>query len=70
MPPHLGDIVVARGITVRQAVAVGHTPGFELAYLVAHGVLHLIGYDDHTDAGYTAMVRHQEQALAQAGIAR
>jgi probable rRNA maturation factor len=69
MPPHLGDIVVARGMTVRQAASAGHSPAYELAYLVAHGVLHLIGYDDHTDAGYAAMVRQQEQALSRAGIA-
>jgi probable rRNA maturation factor len=70
MPPHLGDIVVAREMTMRQAAAAGHSAAYELAYLVAHGVLHLIGYDDHTDAGYGAMVRQQEHALAQAGIAR
>lgn len=70
MPPHLGDIVVARGMTIRQADAAEHSPAWELAYLVAHGVLHLIGYDDHTDAGYAAMVRQQEAALATAGIAR
>jgi probable rRNA maturation factor len=70
MPPHLGDIVVARGMATRQASAAGHRPAYELAYLVAHGVLHLIGYDDHTDAGYAAMVRQQEQALAHAGIGR
>lgn len=70
MPPHLGDIVVARGMTQRQADAAGHRPAYELAYLVAHGVLHLVGYDDHTDAGYATMVRQQEQALARAGIAR
>jgi probable rRNA maturation factor len=69
MPPHLGDIVVARGMTLRQAAAAGHSPAYELAYLVAHGVLHLVGYDDHTDAGYAAMVRQQEQVLSRAGIA-
>jgi probable rRNA maturation factor len=70
LPPHLGDIVVARGMTQRQAATAGHRAAYELAYLVAHGVLHLVGYDDHTDAGYTAMVRQQEQALARAGITR
>jgi ssRNA-specific RNase YbeY (16S rRNA maturation enzyme) len=32
--------------------------------------LHLVGYDDHTDAGYRAMVTIQERVLAQAGVAR
>jgi len=55
---------------VRQAARAGHRPAWELAYLLAHGVLHLVGYDDHTDAGYAAMVAHQEAVLTLAGIAR
>jgi probable rRNA maturation factor len=70
MPLHLGDIVISRDATERQAAQAGHSAAWELAYLVAHGVLHLVGYDDHTDAGYTAMVAHQEAAVAAAGIAR
>jgi probable rRNA maturation factor len=70
LPTHLGDIVVARGVTERQAALAGHAAAWELAYLVAHGVLHLVGYDDHTDAGYTAMVAHQEAVLREAGIQR
>ena len=68
--PHLGDIVIARGVARQQAARAGHTAAWELAYLVAHGVLHLVGYDDHTDAGYTAMVAHQEAVLREAGIRR
>jgi probable rRNA maturation factor len=70
LPAHLGDVVIARGATERQAAAAGHAPGWELAYLVAHGVLHLVGYDDHTDAGYAAMVAHQEAVLQAAAISR
>jgi probable rRNA maturation factor len=68
--PHLGDVVIARGQLERQAALAGHAPGWELAYLVAHGVLHLVGYDDHTDAGYAAMVAHQEAVLQEAGLQR
>lgn len=70
MPLHLGDIVISRDATERQAAQAGHSAAWELAYLVAHGVLHLVGYDDHTDAGYTAMVAHQEAVLGAVGIAR
>lgn len=69
-PAHLGDIVIARGVASRQAALAGHAASWELAYLVAHGVLHLIGYDDHTEAGYAAMVAQQEGVLRQAGISR
>ncbi len=70
LPRHLGDVVIARGAIERQAALAGHAPGWELGYLVAHGVLHLVGYDDHTDAGYAAMVAHQEAVLQAAGIRR
>jgi probable rRNA maturation factor len=70
MPLHLGDIAISREAILRQAMQASHSPAWELAYLLAHGVLHLVGYDDQTDAGYTAMVAHQEAILAQAGIAR
>jgi len=68
LPQHLGDVVVAREVVTRQAQAAGHSPAWELAYLVAHGVLHLVGYDDHTDAGYAAMVAHQEAVLREIGL--
>ena len=67
---HLGDIAISRETTLRQARQAGHSPAFELAFLFVHGVLHLVGFDDHTDAGYQAMVAHQEAALAQAGVTR
>ncbi|MBA2284742.1 MAG: rRNA maturation RNase YbeY, partial [Ktedonobacteraceae bacterium] len=46
---------------------VGHSPTYELVYLIAHGVLHLVGYDDHTEAGYQTMVRLQQNVLAAVG---
>ncbi len=70
MPLHLGDIVVSRDTTERQAEQAGHSAAWELAYLVAHGVLHLVGYDDHTDAGYKAMVALQEAVLDDVGVGR
>lgn len=67
---HLGDIAISRDAVVRQAEKAGHSATWELAYLLAHGVLHLVGYDDHTEAGYAAMVAHQEAILTSAGISR
>jgi probable rRNA maturation factor len=69
-PPHLGDIALSRDAIERQAARAGHSPAWELAYLLAHGVLHLVGYDDQTDAGYRAMVAHQEAVLSSVGIGR
>ncbi|HEU5347356.1 MAG TPA: rRNA maturation RNase YbeY [Ktedonobacterales bacterium] len=69
-PLHLGDIAISRDAVVRQAAAAGHSVAWECAYLFAHGLLHLMGYDDSTDAGYRAMVAHQEAVLTEAHIAR
>ncbi|HLI88454.1 MAG TPA: rRNA maturation RNase YbeY [Ktedonobacteraceae bacterium] len=61
---NLGDIVMSWPTIVRQALEAGHSSRYELLYLLSHGVLHLIGYDDHTEAGYQAMVRIQRAVLA------
>jgi probable rRNA maturation factor len=67
---YLGDIAISHETASRQAAQAGHSLGWECAYLLAHGVLHLVGYDDKTEAGYQAMVAQQEKILAQAGIAK
>jgi probable rRNA maturation factor len=67
---HLGDIAISRDAVVRQAAAAGHSIPWECAYLFAHGLLHLMGYDDSTDAGYRAMVALQEAVLTEAHISR
>jgi probable rRNA maturation factor len=69
-PLHLGDVAIARETVIRQAKRAGHSAAYEAAFLFVHGVLHLVGYDDQTDAGYRAMVAIQEAALARAGVAR
>ncbi len=62
---NLGDIVVSWPAVLRQAA--GHAPGYELLYLIAHGVLHLVGYDDQREAGYHKMVALQQSVLEAAG---
>jgi probable rRNA maturation factor len=69
-PISLGDIVISLPAAQRQAAQAGHSLYRELAYLTAHGVLHLAGYDDHTSAGYQAMVALQEAVLQALGILR
>lgn len=64
---NLGDIVMSWPTIVQQAKEAGHSSLYELLYLLAHGVLHLVGYDDHTEAGYQAMVRIQEAVLKEIG---
>ena len=65
---NLGDIVISWPTVVRQAALASHSPAYELLYLLSHGVLHLIGYDDQTEAGYTAMVSIQEAVMREIDI--
>ncbi len=68
LPLQLGDIAIAYPTVVRQAALAGHSALHEFAFLLAHGVLHLIGYDDQTQTGYQRMVELQNATLSQIGI--
>jgi len=67
LPTNLGDIVISWPTVLRQASEAGHTPTYELLYLISHGVLHLIGYDDQSETGYSAMVNIQQSVLEAMG---
>lgn len=49
-PRLLGDIVVSLDTAARQARARRRALSAEVTHLVAHGLLHLVGYDHRTDA--------------------
>ena len=63
MPTNLGDIVISWPTVRQQAQQAGHPAAYELLYLLAHGTLHLVGYDDQTEAGYQAMMRLQASIM-------
>jgi probable rRNA maturation factor len=55
-PPRLlGDVVICARQALRQARADSLPASFELAVLLVHGTLHLLGYDHETDAGEMAL---------------
>lgn len=60
-PPPLGEIIVSLPQAVRQARAAGIPLRRELALLLAHGALHLLGYD-HYDANEQAAMQALERA--------
>jgi probable rRNA maturation factor len=63
-PRNLGDIVVSYERVLAQAAEYGHSVSRELAYLVTHGALHLLGYDHEDEAQRTRMREREEQVLA------
>jgi len=67
LPTNLGDIVISWPTVLRQASEAGHSSTYELLYLISHGVLHLVGYDDQSEAGYSAMVNIQQSVLEAMG---
>jgi probable rRNA maturation factor len=64
---HLGDIVISWPTVKRQASEVGHNPTYEFLFLLSHGVLHLVGYDDQTEVGYQAMICLQRAVMEATG---
>ena len=74
LPPgqsvNLGDVVVSYPRVLAQAEAYGHSSARELAYLVAHGVLHVLGYDHEQEDDRKRMRRAEEEALAPVGLTR
>ena len=54
-PLMLGDIVICARRALHQARSADLPPSLELAVLLAHGTLHLLGYDHEADAGQMAL---------------
>lgn len=69
-PAPLGDVVISLETAFRQAVEFGHSPEREVGYLVAHGVLHLLGFDHDREEDRTVMRELEEAALAQVALPR
>jgi probable rRNA maturation factor len=66
--PHLlGDVVISVDAAARQAKAHDHSLDRELAILLIHGILHLLGYDDTTPTARRHMWAEQARLLAMGG---
>ncbi len=59
----LGDVVISVPIAQAQAEEYGHGARRETLYLLAHGMLHLMGYDHETTEDKDTMRAKEEQAL-------
>jgi rRNA maturation RNase YbeY len=61
--PLLGDVVISLPQAARQAKADGHSVDDELAVLLIHGILHLVGYDHERGEREAARMRRKERAI-------
>ena len=67
----LGDMMISMEHVAAQAKEYGHSGRRELAYLVVHSVLHLLGYDHLDEGPMKAQMREREESiLSELGIAR
>ena len=63
-PVYLGDIIVSVETAQRQAIQAQRSLTQEVAWLTAHGLLHLLGWDHPDDNSLTQMLAQQDRLLA------
>lgn len=66
----LGDIIISADKVKEQALKFGHSQKREFAFLTAHSMLHLCGYDHMTQEQADVMEQKQENVLEVLGITR
>ncbi|GAB4236442.1 MAG: rRNA maturation RNase YbeY [Stanieria sp.] len=67
-PLYLGDIVISVDTAFKQAQSQGHSLTIELAWLVSHGLLHLLGWDHPDEQSLEQMLNEQAKLLRFVGI--
>jgi len=63
----LGDVVISIDTAQRQASEQGRALDDEIDTLLAHGILHLLGYDHENTEDAMKMFARQEEILSQTG---
>jgi cytidine deaminase, homotetrameric len=66
----LGDIVLNIARAEKQALELGHSAARETAYLTAHAMFHLLGYDHMTDEDKRLMRAMEKRAMKALGLFR
>ena len=69
-PVNLGDVIIAPAYIGRQAVARSVAFEDELALMVTHGILHLLGYEHKDETEAEAMEHREAQLLKMVGRTR
>jgi probable rRNA maturation factor len=65
---YLGDIVISVETAQRQSAQLGHSLQQEFAWLAAHALLHLLGWDHPDQASMLRMLKQQESLLQLVGL--
>lgn len=68
-PPELGDLAISIDTARRVAAEEGRTLAAELSRYLAHGLLHLLGYDhERSEEEAREMARKEDELLGAAGM--
>lgn len=60
---NLGEVIIALDKVIEEADKKGITKENELAFLISHGILHLLGFDHQTEEDYNFIIDLQNRAL-------
>lgn len=66
----IGDVVICIPQALQQAKTYQHSPQRELAYLLIHGILHLIDYDHQSEENKQKMRQKEEELLQLLNLAQ
>ena len=64
----IGDIFVSHKKIIEQSTRYGHSVHRELAFLVVHGFLHILGYDHDSKENEVKMLSKQNEILIKVGM--
>ncbi len=60
---NLGEVIIALDKVIEESEKKNVTKEYELAFLISHGILHLLGFDHQTEEDYNFVIRLQNDAL-------
>lgn len=60
---NLGEVIIALDKVIEEAEKKGVAKEHELAFLISHGILHLLGFDHQTEEDYNFIIELQNRAL-------
>ncbi len=64
---NLGEVIIALDKVQEEAKKKDVTPEYELAFLISHGIMHLLGFDHQTMEDYNFVIAQQNKALDSLG---
>ncbi len=69
-PAFLGEVIICLDAARRNAKACKTSFEYECALYLCHGILHCLGFNDHTQKGFLEMQTHQNKILKTFAVAR